>query len=173
MFWEKNHIHHPSSTFIFITTTLHYQLKWLLDEMRGSKTCQGRGAGGRKKLRKAGRGRLKRSTAGKRTNTGGVVFYSLQQIEAAEWDGETIWPQLRAMHCKSTKINGNNSTLDAHHYPDGVLGELHRPPNQEQTQTQTERAPCSNTTAYLHDSHWFVCVSNQCWGATLATVHWL
>lgn len=77
-----------------------------------------------KELWKASRGRLKRSTACKRTNTGGVVFYSLQQIEAAEWDGATIWPQLRAMHCKSTKINGNNSTLDAHHYPDGVLGEL-------------------------------------------------
>ena len=27
------------------------------------------------------------------------------------------------MHCKSTQINGNNSTLDAHHYTDGVLGE--------------------------------------------------
>ncbi len=126
-------------------------------------------SGGRKKLRKAGGGRVKRSTACKRTNTGGVVFYSLQQIAAAEWDGATIWPQLRAMHCKSTKINGNNSTLDAHHYPDGVLGELHRPPNQEQTQ-QRQRAPCSNTTAHPDDFHWSVCVGNRCWGATLATV---
>lgn len=32
-------------------------------------------------------------------------------------------PQYGAMHCKSTQINGNNSTLDAHHYTDGVLGE--------------------------------------------------
>lgn len=65
----------------------------------------------------------KEKTACKKTNTEEVVFYSLQQTEAAEWDRATIWPQLRAMHCKSTKIDGNNSTLDAHHYPDGVLGE--------------------------------------------------
>lgn len=155
-----------SGTFVFIITTLHSQLKWLLDEMRGCKTCQEE----EKNYEKAGGGRVERSTACNRTNTGGVVFYSLQQIEAAEWDGATIWPQLRAMHCKSTKINGNNSTLDAHHYPDGVLGELHRPPNQEQTQRR-QRAPCSDTTAHLDDFHWPVCVGNQCWGATLATVH--
>lgn len=156
-----------SSTFVFNKTTTHYQLKWFLGEMRGLVRKR------KKKItKKAGRGRLKRSTACKRTNTGGVVFYSLQQIEAAEWDGATIWPQLRAMHCKSAKINGSNSTLDAHHYPDGVLGELHRPPNQEQTQHR-RRVPCSNTTAHLDDFHWFVCVGDQGWGATLATVHWL
>lgn len=32
-----------SGTFVFIITTLHSQLKWLLDEMRGCKTCQEEG----------------------------------------------------------------------------------------------------------------------------------
>lgn len=121
-----------------------------------------RNTSGKKKKITEGEGRLKRST--KRTNTWGVVFYSLrrqqqqqQQKKAAEWDGATIWPQLKAMHCRSTKINDNNSTLDAHHYPDGVLGELHRPPNQEQTQHRHR----SNTTAHLDDSHWFVCICNN------------
>lgn len=71
--------------------------------------------------------------------------------KAGELDGATIWPQLRAMHRRSTKIDDNNSTLDAHHYPDGVLGELHRPPNQEQAQHRQS----SDIAAHLDDSHWF------------------
>lgn len=128
-FWEKNHILQHFRLYYSNIAFSEMVPRW--DERLQNMSGKG------KKLRKAGGERLKRSTACKWTNTGGAVFYSLQQIEAAERDGATIWPQLRAAHCKSTKINGNNSTLDAHHYPDGVLGELHRPPNQEQTQTES------------------------------------
>lgn len=128
---------------------IHYLLKRFIDVMKGCK---------RKKLQKADKGRLKRSTACQRTNTKEVVFSSPRQIEAVERDRATIWPQLRAMHCKSNKINGNNSTLDAHHYPDGVLGDLHRPPNQDTDTAQTE----SVMLKYHHPPRWFsiVCL---CW----------
>lgn len=78
---------------------------------------------GRKELKwqKAGRRSLQRIT--KRRRKAGPLFHPLQLKSRREWDRATIWPQLRAMRCRSTKINGNNSTLDAHHYPDGVLGD--------------------------------------------------
>lgn len=43
--------------------------------------------------------------------------------------------------CRSTKTNGNSSTLDAHHYPDGVVGER-----------RTGHLTTSTDTARLHDS---------------------
>lgn len=143
-------------------TKQHYQIKWLLDETRGFETCQREN----KITKKAGR--VKRST--KRRNARGEVFYSPQHKKnAAEWDRATIWLQLRVMHRRSTKIDDNNSTLDAHHYPDGVLGELHRPPNQEQAQHRQN----SDTAAHLDDSHWFCLYWWQCWRAALTTVPWL
>lgn len=62
-----------------------------------------------------------------RMQQGRLSSPSIEKQEAAEWDGATIWPQRRAVRCRSAKINDNNSTLDAHHYPDGVLGERRRP----------------------------------------------
>lgn len=109
---------------------------------------------GRKELKwqKAGRRSLQRAT--KRPRKAGPLFHPLQLKNRREWDQATIWPQLRAMCCRSTKINGNNSTLDAHHYPDGVLGERRRPPNREQRQHRH----WSNAAAQLDDSR-FIFVS--------------
>ncbi|GAA6103028.1 uncharacterized [Tachysurus ichikawai] len=34
---------------------------------------------------------------------------------------ETDWPSgLQEVHCKNSEISGSDSTLDAHHYTDGV-----------------------------------------------------
>lgn len=153
---KKKKKKNSSSTFNFIITTQHYQVKRLQDEMRGCETCQKENQITKRQTEGDGREAQRRQMQEEQSfipsnNT------TKKKKKAAKWDGGTIWPQLKAMHCRSTKINDSNSTLDAHHYPDGVLGELNRPPNQEQTQHRH----CSNTTAHLHDSHWFVCNSAE------------
>lgn len=70
----------------------------------------------------------------------------------------------QATRCRSTKINGNKSTLDAHHYPDGVLGERRRPPNREQTEIKRRRPP-----RWFSDSHCLVLLQWQSWERTAAT----
>lgn len=117
IFEEKKKLSPTSLIFAFVAVNSARYIE--INKTGGYKARQKWG-----EIQKASWGGLKTNTACQRTNPVEVVFYSLQQIEAAEWDGATICPQLRAMHWKSTKINGNNSTLDTHHYPDGVLGEL-------------------------------------------------
>lgn len=100
----------------------------------------------------------------KRPRKAGLLFHPLQLKNRSGWDRATIWPQLRAMRCRSTKINGSNSTLDAHHYPDGVLGEWRRPPNRE----QRWRRQWSNAAAQLHDSRCLFLDQWQSWERTTA-----
>lgn len=119
---------------------------------------------GRKELKwqRAGRRSLQRIT--KRPRKAGLLFHPLQLKNRSGWDRATIWPQLRAMRCRSTKINGSNSTLDAHHYPDGVLGEWRRPPNRK----QRWRRQWSNAAAQLHDSRCLFLDQWQSWERTTA-----
>lgn len=90
----------------------------------------------------------------KGTNTGWVFFYlRLENKKEVEWKRATIWPQLWAMHCRSTKINENSSTLHAHHYPDGVFAEPQRPPN------STDSAEIQSPDAAILTG--FVCICNS------------
>lgn len=101
---EKNT---SSSTFIFIITTQHYQLKGLQDETRGCETRQG------KKKKKITEGRLKRST--KWTNIGGVVSYSLRQQQnktKKKLQNETERPSgLNLKQCTVEALKSMTTTL--------------------------------------------------------------
>lgn len=140
------------SIFIFSTTTLHYQVNGSPDETRGCKISRKKKK--EKTRQKAVGGRLKCSPACESTNTEGVVaLLFLPTNKSCRMRRNTIWPQLQAPSCKKkkTKINGDSSTLDAHHYPDGVVREVHGLPN------HSELAPPPTSTVYSQGALcWFL-----------------